>query len=129
MSENEQVDELDTEEFTDEISDVEETNDDDTPSDRQITWDEVDTLRERSKSLDKSNYKIVQLNKEIKRLTANPSAPSTQNLSEDELDLFLEKRDFYKSNTNAKALKEEIEAMVTASKGKVDRDKAYSMLS
>ena len=51
------------------------------------------------------------------------------NLSEEELDAFLEKRDFYKSNAQAKGMRDEIEAMVTASKWKLDRQKAFEVLS
>jgi ribosomal protein L17 len=45
-----------------------------------------------------------------------PTKEDTANLSEDALDALLEKRDFYKSNANAKDHRDEIEAMITASK-------------
>jgi hypothetical protein len=51
-------------------------------------------------------------------MTKEPKKSETisPDLSEDALDALLEKRDFYKSNAQAKGMKEEIEAMLTASK-------------
>ena len=105
-----------------EIEDVEEDN---TTSDDEISYEQAMKWKKDSESLQKANKKIAAMTKEPKKTTETISP----DLSEDALDAILEKRDFYKSNAQAKDLKEEIEAMVTASKWKVDREKAFQMLS
>ena len=124
MSQNEldEVGDIDTEVAT-EVEDVEEDN---TTSDDEITWEEIHQLRKDSESLRKANKKIAMLEKGNKK---SPETVNPANLSEDELDALLEKRDFYKGNSQAKELREEIEAMVVASKWKVDRTKAFELLS
>ncbi len=104
-----------------EVEDVEEDN---TTSDDEITYEQAMKWKKDSESLYKANKKIAAMTKEPKK-----SETTSPDLSEDALDALLEKRDFYKSNAQAKDLKEEIEAMVTASKWKVDREKAFQMLS
>lgn len=123
MSQNEQdeVGDVETEVAT-EVEDIEE---EDTTSDDEITWEEIHQLRKDSESLKKANKKIAMLEKGVKKTPETV----TWNLSEDELDALLEKRDFYKGNNQAKELRDEIEAMVTASKWKVDRSKAFELLS
>jgi predicted phosphohydrolase len=113
MSQNETVEDLDTtvteEEVATSTDDNEEEN---TTSDDEITWEEIARLRKSEESLKKANKKIAMLEKGQKK---SPETISPD-LSEDALDALLEKRDFYKSNATAKDLKEEIEAMVSASK-------------
>ena len=124
MSQNELDEDGDIE--TDVATDVENIEEENTTSDDDtLTWEELAQLRKDSESLKKANKKIAMLEKDKKTTVVT----ETSNLSEDALDALLEKRDFYKSNTQAKELREEIEAMVSASKWKVDRDKAFAMLS
>ncbi len=110
MSQNEfEVEDIETEVAT-EVDNIEEDN---TTSDDEITWEEIHQLRKDSESLRKANKKIAMLEKGNKK---SPETVNPANLSEDELDALLEKRDFYKGNSQAKELREEIEAMVVASK-------------
>lgn len=104
-----------------EVEDVEEDN---TTSDDEISYEQAMKWKKDSESLQKANKKIASMEKTKK-------APETvsSDLSEDALDALLEKRDFYKTNSQAKELRNEIEAMITASNGKVDRQKAFDMLS
>jgi len=104
-----------------EIEDVEEDN---TTSDDEISYEQAMKWKKDSESLQKANKKIASMEKTKKA----PEAVSSD-LSEDALDALLEKRDFYKTNSQAKELRNEIEAMITASNGKVDRQKAFDMLS
>jgi len=120
MSETEMDGDIETDVAT-EVEDVEEDN---TTSDDEISYEQAMKWKKDSESLQKANKKIVSMEK-IKK------APETvsSDLSEDALDALLEKRDFYKTNSQAKELRDEIEAMITASKWKVDRQKAFDMLS
>ena len=93
-----------------EIEDVEEDN---TTSDDEITYEQAMKWKKDAESLQKANKKIAMLEKGIKK---DPETVNPANLSEDELDALLEKRDFYKGNSQAKELRDEIEAMITASK-------------
>lgn len=114
MSENDNVEELDTTVTEEDVATSTDDNEEDnTTSDDEITWEEIHRLRKAEESLKKANKKIAMLEKGVKKApeTVNPS-----NLSEDDLDALLEKRDFYKGNSQAKELRDEIEAMVTASK-------------
>lgn len=120
MSETEIEGDIETDVAT-EVEDVEEDN---TTSDDEISYEQAMKWKKDSESLQKANKKIASMEK-IKK------APETvsSDLSEDALDALLEKRDFYKTNSQAKELRDEIEAMITASKWKVDRQKAFDMLS
>lgn len=126
MSQNETVEELDTEVQTDVATDVEDNQEDDTTSDDEITYEQAKKWQKDSESLKKANKKIAMLEKGIKK---TPEATDTASLSEDALDALLEKRDFYKSNAQAKEIRDEIEAMVIASKWKLDRERAFAVLS
>jgi hypothetical protein len=112
MSENETVEELDTQVDSEVATDDDNEQEDNTTSEDEITWEEIHKLRKDSESLQKANKKIAMLEKATKKTTETISP----DLSEDALDALLEKRDFYKSNAQAKGMKEEIEAMLTASK-------------
>ena len=105
-----------------EVEDVEEDN---TTSDDEISYEQAMKWKKDSESLQKANKKIAAMEKTKKV----PETTDTATLSEDALDALLEKRDFYKTNSQAKELRNEIEAMITASKWKVDRQKAFDMLS
>ena len=120
MSETEMDGDIETEVAT-EVEDVEEDN---TTSDDEITYEQAMKWKKDSESLQKANKKIASMEKTKKA----PEAVSSD-LSEDALDALLEKRDFYKTNSQAKELRTEIEAMITASNGRVDRQKAFDMLS
>ncbi len=132
MSQNEQIDvqetdtEVDTELDTTEASEVDDSNEEDTTSDDEITYEQALAWK---KSLEKANKKIAMMEKSKKEVQKDSPKEDIKNLSEDELDLLLEKRDFYKSNPSAKQFREELEAMVIASKWKIDREKAFSLLS
>lgn len=113
MSENENVDELDTTVTEEEVATSTEDNEEDnTTSDDEISYEQALAWK---KSLEKANKKIAILEKG-KKVEKTETSSNPANLSEEELDAFLEKRDFYKSNAQAKSLRDEIEAMVTASK-------------
>lgn len=109
---------------TDVATEVEDVEEDNTTSDDEISYEQAMKWKKDSESLQKANKKIASMEKTKK-------APETvsSDLSEDALDALLEKRDFYKTNSQAKELRNEIEAMITASNGKVDRQKAFDMLS
>lgn len=111
MSQNEldEIGDIETDVATD-VENIEEENT--TSDDDTLTWEELAQLRKDSESLKKANKKIAMLEKDKKTTVVT----ETSNLSEDALDALLEKRDFYKNNTQAKELREEIEAMVSASK-------------
>lgn len=127
MSQNETVEELDTTVTEEEVATSTEDNEEDnTTSDDEITYEQAMEWKKAAESLKKANKKIAMLEKGIKKA---PETVTPSNLSEDELDALLEKRDFYKGNSQAKELRDEIEAMVTASKWKVDRAKAFELLS
>lgn len=121
MSETEIDGDIETEVATD-VEDVEEDN---TTSDDEISYEQAMKWKKDSESLQKANKKIAAMEKTKKV----PETTDTAALSEDALDALLEKRDFYKTNSQAKELRDEIEAMITASKWKVDRQKAFDMLS
>lgn len=114
MSENETVEDLDTTVTEEEVATSTDDNEEDnTTSDDEITWEEIHRLRKDSESLKKANKKIAMLEKGIKKPTeTNESMPT----SEAEYEVWAERREFYKSNAQAKELRDEIEAMVTASK-------------
>lgn len=125
MSQNETVEELDTTVTEEEVATSTEDNEEENTNSDEITYEQAMKWKKDAESLQKANKKIAMLEKATKK------APETisPDLSEDALDALLEKRDFYKSNANAKDLKEEIEAMVSASKWKLDRQKAFEVLS
>ena len=126
MSQNETVEELDTTVTEEDVATSTDDNEEDnTTSDDEITYEQAMKWKKDSESLQKANKKIAAMEKGVKK---SPETV-TWNLSEDELDALLEKRDFYKGNSQAKELRDEIEAMVTASKWKVDRSKAFELLS
>lgn len=128
MLENETVDELDTNGTEEDVAtSTEATEEDNTTSDdEQITWEEIHRLRKDSESLKKANKKIAMLEKGVKK---SPETTESMPTSEAEYEVWAERREFYKSNAQAKELRDEIEAMVTASKWKVDRIKAFELLS
>lgn len=105
-------------------TDVEGIEEDDTTSDDEISYEQAMKWKKDSESLQKANKKIAIMEKK-----KAPEPTDTANLSEDALDALLEKRDFYRTNIQAKELRNEIEAMIAASNGKVDRQKAFDMLS
>lgn len=114
MSENENVEELDTvteEEVATSTDDNEEV---DTTSD-EITYEQAMKWKKDAESLQKANKKIAMLEKTIKK-TPDAISPESMPKTEAEYELWAERRDFYKSNAQAKDIKEEIEAMVSASK-------------
>lgn len=114
MSQNETVDEIDTTGTEEEVATSTETTEEgNTTSDDEITYEQAMKWKKDSESLQKANKKIAAMEKGVKKPT---EAVTPSNLSEDELDALLEKRDFYKGNSQAKELRDEIEAMVTASK-------------
>lgn len=114
MSQNETVDDIDTTVTEEEVATSTDDNEEDnTTSDDEITYEQAMKWKKDSESLQKANKKIATMEKGIKK---TPEAVTPSNLSEDELDALLEKRDFYKGNSQAKELRDEIEAMVTASK-------------
>ena len=120
MSQTEDGEEVDV----DVATDTEDNQEENTTSDDEISYEQAMKWKKDSESLQKANKKIASMEKTKKA----PEAVSSD-LSEDALDALLEKRDFYKTNSQAKELRNEIEAMITASNGKVDRQKAFDMLS
>lgn len=127
MSQNETVEDLDTTVTEEDVATSTDDNEEDnTTSDDEITYEQAMKWKKDAESLQKANKKIAMLEKGSKKA---PEPTYTANLSEDELDALLEKRDFYKGNSQAKELRDEIEAMITASKWKIDRQKAFELLS
>ena len=125
MSENETVEELDTTVTEEDVATSTDDNEEDnTTSDDEISYEQAMKWKKDSESLQKANKKIAAMEK-----TKKVPETVSSDLSEDALDALLEKRDFYKTNSQAKELRNEIEAMITASNGKVDRQKAFDMLS
>lgn len=92
-----------------EIEDVEEEY---TTSDDEITYEQAMKWKKDSESLKKANKKIASMEKIKKAPVSIESMPQ----SEAEYEVWAERREFYKSNDSAKELREEIEAMVSASK-------------
>ena len=114
MSENENVEELGTTVTEEDVATSTDDNEEDnTTSDDEITYEQAMEWKKAAESLKKANKKIAMLEKGVKKA---PEAVNPSNLSEDELDALLEKRDFYKGNSQAKEIRDEIESMVTASK-------------
>ena len=127
MLENETVEELDTTVTEEEVATSTDDNEEDnTTSDDEITYEQAMEWKKAAESLKKANKKIAMLEKEIKKA---PSITEAMPTSEAEYEVWAERREFYKSNAQAKELRDEIEAMVTASKWKVDRAKAFELLS
>lgn len=121
MSQNEVEEEVNEEVATD----SEDNQEEDTTSDEEISYEQALKWKKDSESLQKANKKIAMLEKEKKE----PKETKEVNLSEEALEALMEKREFYKDNSLAKELRSEIEAMVSASNGKVSRDKAFAVLS
>jgi predicted phosphohydrolase len=114
MSQNETVEDLDTTVTEEEVAtSTDDNEEEDTTSDDEITWEEIARLRKAEESLKKANKKIAMLEKESKKF---PESSESMPKTEAEYELWAERRDFYKSNATAKDMKEEIEAMVSASK-------------
>ena len=114
MLENETVEELDTTVTEEEVATSTDDNEEDnTTSDDEITYEQAMEWKKAAESLKKANKKIAMLEKGIKKA---PSITEAMPTSEAEYEVWAERREFYKSNAQAKELRDEIEAMVTASK-------------
>lgn len=127
MSENETVEELDTQVESEVATDDDNEQEANTASDDEITVEQALKWKKDSESLQKANKKIAMLEKgkKVEKSETTDSMPKT----EAEYEVWAERRDFYKANSQAKDLKDEIEAMVTASKWRLDRSKAFEVLS
>lgn len=117
--------EMDGDIETDVATEVEDVEEDNTTSDDEISYEQAMKWKKDSESLQKANKKIASMEK-IKKA---PETAEKMPVSEAEYEIWAERRDFYKSNAQAKELRDEIEAMITASKWKVDRQKAFELLS
>jgi hypothetical protein len=110
MSQNETVEEeIETEVATE----VEEIQEDDTPSD-EITYEQAMKWKKDAESLQKANKKIAMFEKATKKAPETIS-PESMPKTEAEYELWAERRDFYKSNATADKFKKEIETAYTAS--------------
>lgn len=120
------TDEVETQEdelsVNDESTEEEETS----SNDEDITYEQA---RAWKLSLDKANKKIAHLSKEKKTIEKPTESKESVALDDDSLDELLERRDFYKKNIDAKALKDDIEALYKTSKGKFSREDIYGKLS
>lgn len=106
--------------------------DDSTEEETETSSNEEDITYEQARawkqSLDKANKKIAHLSKE-KKAIEKPTDNESAALDDDSLDELLERRDFYKKNAEAKALKDDIEQLYKTSKGKFSREDIYGKLS
>ena len=116
MSQNETVDEIDTTVTEEDVATSTNDNEEDnTTSDDEITWEEIARLRKAEESLKKANRKIATYEKELKISKKPNESSESMPTSEAEYEVWAERREFYKSNAQAKELRDKIEAMVTAS--------------
>ena len=126
MSETEMTDEVENQEddsiVVDESTEEEETS----SNEEDITYEQARAWKQ---SLDKANKKIAHLTKDKKAIEKPVESKKTVALDDDSLDELLERRDFYKKNADAKALKDDIEALYKTSKGKFSREDIYGKLS
>ena len=104
--------EMDGDIETDVATEVEDVEEDNTTSDDEISYEQAMKWKKDSESLQKANKKIASMEKIKKDPKTNEKMP----VSEAEYEIWAERRDFYKSNAQAKELRDEIEAMITASK-------------
>lgn len=127
MSQNDNVEELDTTVTEEDVAtSTDDNEEEDTTSDDEITYEQAMEWKKAAESLKKANKKIAMLEKGVKKA---PTITEAMPTSEAEYEVWAERREFYKDNESAKELRDEIEAMVTASKWKVDRKKAFELLS
>ena len=126
MSQNEEVEELDTQVDSDVATEEENEQEEVTTSDDEITYEQALAWK---KSLEKANKKIVALEKWKKSEKVETVTTDSMPKTEAEYEVWAERRDFYKDNESAKAFRNKIEAMVSASDWVVDRKKAFELLS
>lgn len=125
MSQNEEVEELDTQVDSEVATDEENEQEGDTPSDDEITYEQALAWKA---SLEKANKKIAILSK-WKKVEKTETIAKTADLSEDAIYDIVKRGNFYENNESAKELRKEIEAIVTASNWKIDRKTALETLS
>lgn len=127
MSETEMTDEV--ENMEDEVSvNTDSTDEGETTSDEEeITYEQARAWKQ---ELEKARKKIAHMSKDKKAVEKpETSKEETKALDDDTLDELLDRRDFYKKNTDAKALKDDIETLYKSSKGKFSREELYAKLS
>lgn len=117
-----EMDKKEDEEILDEEVETEEDDADET--DEPTLEDYQKTKAE----LERAKKKIVALSKLSKKEKVSEPAPKKE-VSEDDLDAILEKRDFYKSMPDAGEYKADIENLYEASGGKFSRQELYAKLS
>ena len=127
MSETEKTEEVENQEddsiVVDDDSNEEEIE---TINEEDITYEQARAWKQ---SLDKANKKIAHLTKDKKAIEKPVESKETMALDDDSLDELMERRDFYKNNADAKSLKDDIESLYKASKGKFSREDIYGKLS
>jgi hypothetical protein len=128
MSEKE-LDEMSEDDIDPSTANDGEMNEDKTPSDEEeITREDALAWKH---ELEKARKKIAHLSKDKKTIEKAKDSPKDEPkpLDDETLDDLLDRRDFYKKNSEAKELKGEIEQLFSASNGKFSREEIYAKLS
>lgn len=119
-----EMDKKEDEEILDEEVDTEEEDAEET--DEEVTLEDYQKTKA---ELERAKKKIVALSKLTKKEKESKETSPKKEVSEDDLDAILEKRDFYKSMPDAGEYKVEIEKLYEASGGKFSRQELYAKLS
>jgi len=122
---------LETEnEYTEDEVDV---NTESTEEEVETASNEEDITYEQARAwkqeLEKARKKIAHMSKDKKATEKETPERESNSLDDDSLDELLDRRDFYKKNGDAKSLKDDIETLYKASKGKFTREDIYGKLS
>lgn len=128
MSEKE-LDEMSEEELDESNANDDSANEEETSSDdEEITYEQAKAWKQ---ELEKARKKIAHMSKDKKAIEKpkDSSKEDSKALDDETLDELLDRRDFYKKNTEAKALKDEIESLYKASNGKFSREELYGKFS
>lgn len=127
MSETEKTEEVENKEYDSIVVDDDSSEEEiETINEEDITYEQARAWKQ---SLDKANKKIAHLTKDKKAIEKPVESKETMALDDDSLDELMERRDFYKNNADAKSLKDDIESLYKASKGKFSREDIYGKLS
>lgn len=128
MSTTEMTDEVEYMEDETSVNDESTEEEETSSNDEDITWEQVAQWKKESAELKQARKKIAHQAKSLKAVDKSTDNESAA-LDDDSLDELLERRDFYKKNAEAKALKDEIEQLYKTSKGKFSREDIYGKLS
>lgn len=122
-----EMDKQEEEEILDHEAETEDESEDE--SEDEGTDITVDDYKKVVDELSKARKKIAVLSKEKKATKDAPNESKKPEVTEEELETMLERRDFYRSNPDAKEFKDEIEKLHSASGGKFTRSELYAKFS